>query len=273
LLRRFRPHRETGSAPWHYLLGPVGAVLLRAEDADDRTWQTAVRADRQLALERSQRLAHLTGVNWFFAALAAHARKAAAGTELRLWLGETTATGWLQGRAAARLAWEGPPRPDGLGIWAEHGQQVTFLLEYDTGSEHLAQLTGKLTGYGRLAAAMAEVDHACPLLLFCFPGPGREQAARHALAGCSDSAALRIASTAIDPQHASPAGPVWLPLLPGRAGGPVALCALDAALPDPWATNRAAQARARVQAAQAHVPSWPDDPCDDDGPTGPAPGA
>jgi hypothetical protein len=27
-LRRFRPHREVGSAPWHYLLGPVGAALL-----------------------------------------------------------------------------------------------------------------------------------------------------------------------------------------------------------------------------------------------------
>jgi Replication-relaxation len=28
VLRRFRPHPETGSAPWHYLLGPVGAALL-----------------------------------------------------------------------------------------------------------------------------------------------------------------------------------------------------------------------------------------------------
>jgi len=28
MLRRFRPHRETGSAPWHYLLGPAGAALL-----------------------------------------------------------------------------------------------------------------------------------------------------------------------------------------------------------------------------------------------------
>lgn len=36
LLRRFRPHRETGSAPWHYLLGPVGAALLGAEDRDDK---------------------------------------------------------------------------------------------------------------------------------------------------------------------------------------------------------------------------------------------
>jgi hypothetical protein len=45
------------------------------------------------------------------------------------------------------------------------------MLEYDTGSEHLPQLTGKLTAYGRLAQAMAGADHVCPLLLFCFPTP------------------------------------------------------------------------------------------------------
>jgi hypothetical protein len=275
VLRRFRPHRETGSAPWHYLLGPVGGVLLGAEDGDDKRWLAAVRADRQLALERSQRLTHLVGVNWFFAALAACARTAGTGAELRLWLGETAAAGWLQGRAAARLAWESPPRPDGLGCWAEHGQQVTFMLEYDTGSEHLPQLAGKLPGYGRLAWAMADVDRACPLLLFCFPGPRREQAARRALASADEAAVLRIATTALDPQHASPAGPVWLPLPPGRAGGPVALCALDAALPDPWRDYRCAeQARQREQAAPAHVPPpWPADPYDDDYDTGPAPAA
>jgi Replication-relaxation len=46
VLRRFRPHREAGSAPWHYLLGPVGAALLGAEDRDDKKWLSAVRADR-----------------------------------------------------------------------------------------------------------------------------------------------------------------------------------------------------------------------------------
>jgi hypothetical protein len=86
VLRRFRPHRETGSAPWHYLLGLVGAALLGSEDGDDRRWLNAVRSDRQLALGRSQRLAHLVGVNWFFAALAGCARTAGAGAELRLWL-------------------------------------------------------------------------------------------------------------------------------------------------------------------------------------------
>jgi hypothetical protein len=48
LLRRFRPRREVGSAPWHYLLGPVGAALLGAEDGDERKWLAAVRADRQV---------------------------------------------------------------------------------------------------------------------------------------------------------------------------------------------------------------------------------
>lgn len=274
VLRRFRPHRETGSAPWHYLLGPVGAALLGAEDGDDKRWLAAVRADRQLALERSQRLAHLVGVNWFFAALAARARTAGFATELRQWLSETAAATWLQGQAAARLAWEDPPRPDALGCWAEHGEQVTFMLEYDTGSEHLPQLAGKLAGYGRLAQAMADVDHACPLLLFCFPGPRREQAARGALASAAEAAALRIATTGLDPQHASPAGPVWLPLLPGWAGGWVALCALDAALPDPWSVHRADQARAREQAAQAEwQPLCANDPYDDGDPGDPAPAA
>jgi hypothetical protein len=63
-------------------------------------------------------------------------------------------------------------------------------------------------------------------------------------------------------------------LLPGWAGGPVALCALDAALSDPWAVYRDQQARAREQAAKAHVPpSWPDDPYDDYDCAGPAPAA
>ena len=36
LLRRFRPHLQTGSAPWHYVLGPIGAALLGQEDRDEK---------------------------------------------------------------------------------------------------------------------------------------------------------------------------------------------------------------------------------------------
>jgi len=254
-LRRFRPHRAVGSAPWHYLLGPVGAALLGAEDRDNRKWVTAVRAGRQLALEHSQRLAHLLGVNWFFAALAAHARQADSDCGLRVWLNETDAHEWLFEQVLATYDHRDLPNPDGLGTWAQDGLKVTFLLEYDNGSEHLPQLTGKLGGYGGLAKAMATSGHVCPLLLFCFPTPRREQAARRALAARHDASAMRIATTAINPEHTSPAGPVWLPLgHVGNSGGQMALSALGAALSDPWAQYRADRNR---RASRQHRPAKP----------------
>jgi Replication-relaxation len=182
------------------------------------------------------------------------------GAELRLWLNETATTEWLLDRVPTALSLTDVPHPDGLGIWTEHGLQATFMLEYDTGSEHLPQLTAKLPGYTRLAKAMADLDHICPLLLFCFPTPRREQAARRALESCSGAPALRIATAAIDPQQTSPAGAVWLPLRSAHAGGQVALSALGTALPDPWRHYRAEQERAREQAAQRCEPAgWDED--------------
>jgi hypothetical protein len=57
--------------------------------------------------------------------------------------------------------------------------------------------------------------------------------------------ALRIATTAINPELTSPAGPVWLPLRTAHVGGQVALSALDAAL-----DYGAEQERALEQTAQ-----------------------
>lgn len=159
-------------------------------------------------------------MNWLFIALAAYARAGTA-ADLRAWLNEQAAAEWLD-RARPWAQHTDPPHPDGHGVWAEDGREVTFVPEYDTGTEHQAQLVGKLPGYRALAQAMADAHRTCLLLLFCFPGPRREQAARRALAACPD------------PGQASPAGPVWLPLLPGWPGGRVALCALDTAMPDPW---------------------------------------
>jgi hypothetical protein len=116
VLRRFRPRREVGSAPWHYLLGPVGAALLGAEDRDERRWLPQLRTDRQLALERSQRLAHMTGANWFFVSLAAHARTG--GGELRTWLGEAGAGEYYKSRLWYHDRDDALPNPDGLGTWA-----------------------------------------------------------------------------------------------------------------------------------------------------------
>jgi len=209
-LKRFRPHRPTGSAPWHYLLGPLGAVLLGAEDRDDGKWLPQVRAGRQVALQRSQRLAHMIGTNWFFVVLAAHARQGAG--ELRTWLTESHTAELFYQYPISLSALASLPQPDGAGVWADGGREIAFMLEYDTGSEHLSQLAGKLDSYARLADVLSRYHQQVPMLLFCFLTSCREQTARRALAASADSLGLRIATAAIDPRVTCPAGQVWMPL-------------------------------------------------------------
>jgi len=247
LLRRFRPHPPTGSAPWHYVLGSLGATLLGVEDRNERKWAPQARADRQRGLERSPRLSHMTGRNQFFVALVAHARQH--GGELRAWRNETQAAAHALGDLLVGGIWDRLPRPDGGGTWAEDGREVSFLLEYDLGTEHLSVLAGKLDGYALLASVLAEAGRPAPPLLFCFGSSRREQSARRALAACRDSAAVRIATTAIDPYLTSPARPVWLPLC-GHRDGQVRLVDLYATLPDPWQDHRARRARERREAAE-----------------------
>ena len=230
VLRRFRPRRETGSAPWHYVLGPIGAALLGVEDRDERKWAPQVRADRQLALERSQRLGHMTGVNWFYVALARHAREHGGG-ELRAWVSEQQTADYLY---SGTWVTGHEPHPDGLGIWAEDGRDIVFLLEFDTGTEHLRQLADKLAGYAE--RARYNLAFQVPIL-FCFLTPRREQSARKALAAIGTSHGLQIATAALDPSVTCPAcGPAWMPLHGGH--GPMRLIDLDDVLPDPWRVAR-----------------------------------
>ncbi len=187
-----------------------------------------MRAGRQVALQRSQRLSHMTGANWFFVALADHARRG--GGELRTWLTESHTTEFFYQYPISLSALASLPQPDGIGVWAERGREIAFMLEYDTGSEHLAQLAGKLDGYARLADVMDRYHQQVPLLLFCFLTPRREQTARRTLAASTDSSSLRIATAAIDPQLTCPAGQVWMSLYgPGRQ---VRLIDLESAIPD-----------------------------------------
>jgi hypothetical protein len=258
LLRRFRPHRPAGSAPWHYVLGPVGAAMLGVEDRDEHRWAPHVRADRRLSLERSPRLSHMTGRNWFFAALARHAREH--GGELAEWLNEADTAARYEHAAVRQDDRARLPRPDGAGTWAEDGRATSFLLEYDTGTEHLPVLAAKLDGYAVLAGGLAWHDQPCPVLLFCFGSPRREQAARRALAATPHADGLRIATAALDPRTASPAGPAWLPL--HQAGGAVRLIDLGA-LPDPWQDYRQQRAREAAEREQALRRAADDDDDDD----------
>jgi hypothetical protein len=232
VLRRFRPRRESGSAPWHYVLGPIGAAILGQEDHDEKRWLPQVRTDRHLALERSQRLGHMTGASWFFVALVRHAREHGGGELLR-WDSERETADYLY-----HSTWDAEhnPRPDGLGVWAEGDRDIAFLLEYDTGTEHLPQLTRKLHGYADLARRPTGLAFRMPLL-FCFPTRRREQTARRALAATGASRDLQIATAALDPRLTCPAcETTWMPLH-GRHH-PMRLIELGDALPDPWRTER-----------------------------------
>jgi hypothetical protein len=191
VLERFRPvwRHGGGSAPWHYVLGPAGAAVLAAEQATTPA-QLGYRRDRTLAIAHSQRLSHQVGVNGFFTALAARARRHP-DTELRAWLSE---------RACAER-WGHVVRPDGYGHWRDPTGEVDFLLEYDTGTEPLERLLAKVDAYTELATA---TDIDTPILLW-LPGPGRETAFHQTLGRPDITVATATARLA---RH--PAGPVWL---------------------------------------------------------------
>ncbi|MHB8450661.1 MAG: replication-relaxation family protein [Mycobacteriales bacterium] len=197
VLDRFRPRAWAGSAPYHWLLGPAGAALLAAE-AGEAVAALRWRRDTATALARSQRLAHLVGVNATFTALIRTARTHP-GCELATW--------WSEARCAAE--WGELVRPDGYGVWASGGRRAPFLLEYDTGSERLARLGAKLPGYADLAVAVGHPTWVC----FRFPTPGREAAAR----GVLTHPGVPVATAVLGPR-ADPSGPVWLPVT--RSAGP-----------------------------------------------------
>lgn len=219
VLDRFQPHRPSwGSHPYHYVVGPQGAAVLAAERGDDpdraaRRWKP----ERTLALGRTQRLAHLVGINAFYAALVGHTRRQP-GARLAAWLTEAECARWT----------EGIVRPDAFGHWHEDGAAVEFFLEYDRGTETLARLADKLGGYERFEAERA----ATAWVLFCFGSTRRETAARRALAGATVPAATAALTAPLRPYDA-----LWLPL---AGSGPRRLAALATVTKPTEALRRAA---------------------------------
>ncbi len=199
VLDRFRPTWQLGqgSPPWHYVLGPAGAAVLAAERGSSVA-ELGWRRDRALAIAHSPQLAHLVGVNGFFAALAASARRRR-DAALAAW--------WPERRCAER--WGQLVRPDGYGRWRQAGTEVDFFLEYDRGTEDLGRLLSKLDGYAELAG----VSGISTPVLFWLPSLGREASFRAVAARSGVPVA-----TATGEAGGGPAGPVWLPLAAGRPG-------------------------------------------------------
>jgi Replication-relaxation len=97
---RFRPLAPSDSSPLHFILDEAGAMLLAAEDGVTPA-ELGYRRDRSMAIALSPRLAHDTGANGVFTALAAAARQR-----------RPRRAGVLVGRAALRrrLGRVRPPR-------------------------------------------------------------------------------------------------------------------------------------------------------------------
>jgi hypothetical protein len=197
ILERFRPRRDRGTAPYHYVLGPAGARVLAAYRGQDPS-RVRYRRDDALAVAHWQHLGHLVAVNGLFCALARAARDRP-DRALVAW--------WSERRCTAR--WGRLVRPDGYGRWRDDGGEADFFVEVDRATEPLHRLAAKLTGYRNLAAA---TKIATPVL-FWFSTPKRETAARIALGAASVSRSIPIATASSPPGlPADPAGPVWLPL-------------------------------------------------------------
>lgn len=188
VLERFRPMRPTGSESWRYSLGPTGAALVAIERGVDPPRASVVRS-RVAQLAASPRTGHLLGVNGFFTALAAHARRQA-GTALEEW--------WSERRAGAE--WGDLVRPDAYGTWSEEGRRVSFFLEYDTGTESLARVASKLAGYADLAIA----EGIARPVLFWLGRPGREPELHRVMGRPPVPVATAVATPGTDP-----AGAVW----------------------------------------------------------------
>jgi hypothetical protein len=216
-VERFRPLTAAGSAPMHYLLDEAGAAVLAAEDGTTPAglgW----RRDRAAAIALSPRLAHDTGANAVFTALAAAARASSGQQALEVW--------WSERRCAA--AWD-HARPDGYGRWRDQSPGgpagvADFFLEYDTGTEPLTRVIAKLSGYAALAA---RTGIPTPVL-FWLLSPRREAELRARLAGPPPAGIHGAASAAQVPgvpvatavEGLTPGGPAGAAWLPAGSPGP-----------------------------------------------------
>ncbi|MEV7523728.1 replication-relaxation family protein [Streptomyces sp. NPDC091371] len=201
VLDSFRPLTQTGSAPEHYTLGPAGAAVLAAHagcDLADLGW----RPSHTGRIAYSPSLGHDLGVNELLTHLAARART-----------GTTPLAGlniWLSERSCARR-WGDIVRPDAYAEWQEGEARLSFLLEYDTGSQPLPRVEAKLVGY----AAFCTTTSTQPALLIHTRTHSRDQALRRRLAAPARELGLSVATSSADFTTSSPWGPWWSPLQGG----------------------------------------------------------
>ncbi|MET8349006.1 replication-relaxation family protein [Micromonospora sp. NPDC005206] len=208
---RFRPNRAYGgSYPYHYVLDQLGYDHVHAQRGLGRPRRDQARRRKQSLTARPD-LPHLLGGNQVFIDLAAHARSHP-DTALDRWQPASAfhEPGVFYRRGGnPQMMVHGPsglPRPDGAGVWTEHGRSVPFFLEYDTGRERLDILTEKIAKYERLVCLS---NWAWPVL-FHLPSARREANLHHRVAGINLKTVIATTTTELRAAlDASPADQVW----------------------------------------------------------------
>ena len=188
---RFVRNRPGVPRPLCWVSGPLSAryVALAGEDVPPTLKALRERQDRIFS---SPRLDHLLGINEFFIQLLVHARHHPQTRLARWWSERDTSAAY--GRRI---------HPDGHGVWIAGGRSVGFFLEYDTGTEPLGRLVGKLASHRRLRS---DGGPSYPVL-FVLPSRTREQNLHRRFAEGMDAGVV-VATTSPD-SGTDPAGAVW----------------------------------------------------------------
>jgi len=201
LVGRFRPHKpDGGSFPYHYVIDQLGAEVVAASRAERPPRRDHARTERR-RWTSNRTLAHRLGVNQFFIDLAGYSRTHD-GVHLRTWWPESVcqrpAVFTRPDDPGLVRAYQPRIRPDGYGVWVEHGLVVPMFVEYDTGTEPLWTLVDKLAGYGELTKKIGRVWP----VLFWLHSAARERNLRQELA--NERLVVPVATGARD--HATQAG-------------------------------------------------------------------
>jgi Replication-relaxation len=188
---RFRPYRQYGSHPYHYLLDHAGVQLI-ASDRGVEVAELEYSRAKTLRLASSQQLRHQVEASGVVTRLA-HALRAAPCAELLEWRGQ---------RRCAQT-WGELVRPDAYLRITLAGGVLDLWLEHDRGTETHARLQDKLDRYEELALAL---EHPITLLL-TLPGERREHQLHRTLRPDRE---VLLLTTTTERHHADPLASNWL---------------------------------------------------------------
>jgi hypothetical protein len=219
----FIPVRRRLRRVTHWIPGLLSARYTALARGQHPPSARAVR-DLQDRMVVSPTLQHTVGTNGVFVGLLAQART----------LPHARLTRWWSSTAiSAALGGGGRVVPDGHGVWREHDRTVAFYLEYDTGTETLSTVIGKLPAYRRVQ------DLGGPQwpVLFVLPSRRREHNLLQRLAA-TGTFGVTVATTSQDRVDTGPAGPIWALAEPTGAH-PTRRCRLvelpsEPGQPGPW---------------------------------------